>query len=56
MMILSVVLVSVMRGEIGRMWSYEEQWGPKPVVKRAVVDSEKTKELVDVGKGSTQFV
>jgi hypothetical protein len=56
MMVLSVVIVSMVRGEVGRMWGFGEQWGPEPIVRNAVVDSEKTKELVDVGKGPTQFV
>jgi len=55
MMVLSVVVVSLMRGEVGRMWSYEEQWGLKSFYEKVVEDSQKVEKPVDI-KESTQFV
>jgi hypothetical protein len=41
MMILSVFVMSVMRGEVMHMWSYEEHWDLQPSVEKAAGDIEK---------------
>jgi len=50
MMILSVLIMSVMRGEVMHMWNYEEHWDVQPSVEKATRDIEKGGGLVDVLK------
>ena len=45
MEVLSVVVVSMVRGEVKRMWSYEEHWNLEPL---AVETGEKSQKLVDL--------
>jgi hypothetical protein len=52
MMILSVVIMSVMRGEVMHMWSYEGHWDLQPSVEKAAGDIEKGGGLVDGCKKS----
>jgi hypothetical protein len=47
MAVLSVVGVSLVRGEARHMWTYDEHWNLEPVEEKAVRISEKVRELIN---------
>ncbi|KIM85915.1 hypothetical protein PILCRDRAFT_86655 [Piloderma croceum F 1598] len=48
MAVLSVVGVSLVRGEARHMWTYKEHWNLEPVEEKPVRISEKVRELIDL--------
>jgi hypothetical protein len=56
MVILSVVGVSLVRGEVRRMWTYEERWSLDPADNDAAENSEKVHGPVDVKGEATHLV